>query len=151
MKLYQGTAFWSLFQLGVAAAIMPARAISADLPVVDSPRQPVTDQYHGVSVTDDYQWLENAGSPPVREWTQKENERTRSFFNGLNYCEGIAKQLMALRSEESARYSELTERHGRIFGLRFKPPAQQPVLVCFSSLESTAPPQTVFDPNLYNT
>jgi hypothetical protein len=66
MKLYQAPAFWSFFQLAVAAAIMPARAISADLPVVDSPRQPVTDQYHGVSVTDDYQWLENAGSPPVR-------------------------------------------------------------------------------------
>jgi prolyl oligopeptidase len=151
MRFFTGPAHRFLFQLGIAAVLMPGWGFSAELPVVDTPRQPVAEVYHGTRVTDDYQWLENASSPAVREWTRKQNERTRKYFDGLPYREGIAQQLMQLRSQESARYSGLTEKKGRIFALRFKPPAQQPVLVSLSSLESADAPQTVFDPNLYDT
>src|SRR5436305_3168365 len=82
---------------------------------------------------------------------QKQNERTRVFFSRLPYREGIAQQLMQLRSEESARYFGLEERKGKIFALRFKPPAQQPVLVRLSSLDPPALWKPVFDPNTYNT
>jgi prolyl oligopeptidase len=140
-----------LFSLGVTAALIPGWLYSADLPAVDTPRQSVAEVYHGTRVTDDYQWLENASSPTVREWTRKQNERTRKYFDGLSYREGIAQQLMQLRTQESARYAGLTEKKGRIFALRFKPPAQQPVLVILPSLESADAPQTVFDPNLYDT
>jgi prolyl oligopeptidase len=124
---------------------------AAALPVVPAAREPVTNVYHGVAVVDDYQWLENASSPPVREWTRLENERTRDYFSHLPYRDGIAQQLTQLLSEESARYSALQERKGRIFALRFKPPAQQPVLVRLSSLYPPALWKTVFDPNAYNT
>jgi prolyl oligopeptidase len=151
MSLAIGRTNRVLFCIGVAAGLFPGLGSAADLPAVEAPRQPVTEVYHGTRVTDDYQWLENASSPAVREWTRKQNERTRKYFDGLPYREGIAEQLMQLRSEESARYSGLTEKKGRIFALRFKPPAQQPVLVSLSSLEFADAPQTVFDPNLYNT
>lgn len=106
---------------------------------------------HGVVVMDDYQWLEEAGAPAMQEWTRRENQRTRTYFTRLLFRDGIAQQLTQLRGEESARYSDLQERHGRIFALRFKPPAQQPVLVRLSSLEAPALWRTVFDPNAYNT
>jgi prolyl oligopeptidase len=80
-----------------------------------------------------------------------ENERTRAYFAQLPFRDGIAQQLTQLRGEESARYNDLQERKGRIFALRFKPPAQQPVLVRLSSLEPPALWRTVFDPNAYNT
>ena len=38
-------------------------------------------------------------------------------------------------------------RKGRIFAMRFKPPAQQPVLVRLSSLDPPALWRPVFDPN----
>ena len=100
---------------------------------------------------DDYQWLETASAPAVREWTRLENERTRDYYARVPFRDGIAQQLLQLRSEESARYYDLQERKGRIFALRFKPPAQQPVLVRLSSLEAPALWRTVFDPNAYNT
>jgi prolyl oligopeptidase len=133
------------------ALLLPLVTAAQPLPSVPAPRQPVTNTYHGLTLTDDYQWLENASAPEVREWTRQENERTRAFFTQLPYREGIAQQLMQLRSEESARYSSLDWKQGRIFALRFKPPAQQPLLIRLSSLEPPALWKTVFDPNTYDT
>ena len=127
-------------------ALLPQCASAAALPSVPAPPQPVTNVYHGVAVVDGYQWLEDASAAAVREWTRLENERTRAYFARLPFRDGIAQQLTQLRGEESARYSGLQERKGRIFALRFKPPAQQPVLVRLSSLAAPALWRTVFDP-----
>ncbi len=123
---------------------------SLELPRVPAQPQPVTNHYHEVTVVDNYQWLENATAPAVREWTRLENERTRAYFGQLAYRAGLAQHITALRSEESARFSGLEWRRGKWFALRFKPPAQQPVLVRLSSLQPPALWQTVFDPNQYN-
>jgi prolyl oligopeptidase len=129
----------------------PALFAAANLPTVPTPQHPVTNYYHGVAVADDYQWLEESGTPPVRDWTREQNERTAEYFGRLPYREGIAQQLTQLRSEESARYGGFQWKKGRIFALRFKPPAQQPVLVRLSTLEPPALWKPVFDPNKYNT
>ncbi len=121
------------------------------LPLVPAARQPVTNTYHGVVVVDDYQWLEDAPAPQVREWTRLENERTRAYFSRLKYREGLAQQLTQIRSEESARFFGMSEKQGRLFAMRFKPPAQQPVLIRLSSLYPPALWKPVFDPNAYNT
>ena len=138
-------------KVALLLVVLPRLALAATLPSVPAPRQPATNVYHGVAVVDDYQWLETASAPAVREWTRLENERTREYYARLPFRDGIAQQLLQLRSEESARYFDLQERKGRIFALRFKPPAQQPVLVRLSSLEAPALWRTVFDPNTYNT
>jgi len=138
-----------VFLLGLIASAISGRAQT--LPVVPSRQHPVTNIYHGVAVLDNYQWLEDASAPEVRDWMRQQNERTRTYFSRLPYREGISQQLLQLRSEESARFFGLDERKGKIFALRFKPPAQQPVLVRLSSLNAPALWHTVFDPNAYNT
>src|SRR5262249_55810803 len=109
-------------------------ALAGPLPSVPTERHAVTNTYHVISVADDYQWLEDAKAPEVREWMRLENERTRAYFKSLPYRDGIAQQLLQLRSDESARVFGLDERKAHIFALRFKPPAQQPILVRYSSL-----------------
>jgi prolyl oligopeptidase len=142
--------FWLRFT-ALPLVCVPFLAPGAALPKVPTERQPVTNTYHEVSVVDDYQWLEDPAAPAVREWTRAENERTRGYYSGLPYREGIAQQLMQLRSDESARVMDLEERKGRYFALRSKPPAQQPVLILLSSLSAPALWRPVFDPNAYNT
>ena len=126
-------------------------APAASRPSVATPTHPVTNTYHGVTVVDNYQWLEDASAPAVKDWTRAQNERTRAYFDRLPFRDGIAQQLMQLRSEESARYLGLQWKKGRYFALRFKPPAQQPVLVRLSSIDPPALWRPVFDPNNYNT
>lgn len=142
------------FLLGRALALLLLLPLNSDadsLPNVSTSREPVTNSYHGTMVVDDYQWLEDASAPAVREWTRAQNTRTREYFSYLPYRDGIAQQLTQLRSEESARYYGLQWKRGRLFALRFKPPAQQPVLVRLSSVEPPALWRTVFDPNQYST
>jgi prolyl oligopeptidase len=126
-------------------------ATAGTLPSVPTATEPVTNLYHGVTVVDNYQWLEDASAASVRDWVRAQNERTRAYFSQLPYHEGIAEQLMQIRSEESARYFDVAYRRGHIFALRFKPPAQQPVMVRLSSLEPPALWKPVFDPNAFNT
>ena len=146
MRFRQLTNWLCLFGLCFGAA-------AASLPSVPTQRQAVTNNYHGEAVIDPYQWLENVGGPgsPVKNWTGLQNERTRDYYSRLPYRDGIAQQLAQLRGEESARYGALHEKKGRIFALRFKPPAQQPVLIRLSSLNAPALWRPVFDPNTYNT
>ncbi|HEY5914832.1 MAG TPA: S9 family peptidase, partial [Verrucomicrobiae bacterium] len=142
------------FLIRRAVVLLPmtaALSFGADLPRVPAPVHPVTNVYHGVSVTDNYQWLEEASAAEVREWAGEENARTRTYFAGLPYREGLAEQLRQLRGDESARFGGLEWRKGRYFALRFKPPQQQPVLVRLASLEPPALWRPVFDPNAYNT
>ncbi len=132
------------------AAVVPG-LFSATLPQVPTPQHLVTNVYHGVAVVDAYQWLENPNSPEIKQWVAEENARTRAYFVELPYREGLAQQLEQLRSDESARFGSLEWRNGRYFALRFKPPAQQPVLVRLASLQPPALWRAAFDPNAYNT
>jgi prolyl oligopeptidase len=141
--------FWSATWSALLIPFVGSAAPS--LSSVPASREPVTNTYHKVSVLDDYQWLENAAAPNVREWSRRQNERTRDYYSRLPYRNGIADRLMKLRSEESARYLGLVEKKGTLFALRFKPPAQQPVMIRLDSLDAPDNARVVFDPNKYDT
>ena len=59
-------------------------------------KQPVTDTYHGVTVTDDYRWLEEAGTPAVTAWTTAQNRHTRNALDALPERPAIEARLTKL-------------------------------------------------------
>ncbi len=121
------------------------------LPSVPTPREPVTNSYHGVTVVDDYQWLEAATNPAVRDWTRQQNERTRRYYDQLEFRDGLTQALNELIAEEPASYGVGDQRGGIIFATRNKPPAQQPVLIRLKSLQAPVLRKVIFDPNAWNT
>lgn len=123
----------------------------AQLPTVPTPREPMTNSYHGVTVVDDYQWLETTTNPAVRDWTRQQNARTRGYFDQLEFHDGLATALAELIAEEPASYAVGHDRGGIIFATRNKPPAQQPVLVRLKSLQAPILSKVIFDPNIWNT
>ena len=48
-----------------------------------APKKPVTNEYHGVKVEDDYQWLENDNDPAVKAWSDAQNQKTRAYLDKL--------------------------------------------------------------------
>ena len=141
----------AVFPVILGLSLVAASAGFAQLPAIPTAREPVTNIYHGVAVVDDYQWLEDAANPAVRDWTRRQNERTRAWFDKLEFHDGLEQELSELIADESASYGLADCRGGIIFATRFKPPAQQPVLVRLKSVYPPALRKVVFDPNAWNT
>jgi prolyl oligopeptidase len=113
----------------------------------ETPKRPVTDEYFGVTVTDDYRWLENWDDPAVKQWSAAENARTREYFDDLPARAAIRDRLKQFIAGGSASYFNLQFRAGMLFAEKYQPPQQQPTLVVMRSADDPASAKIVFDPN----
>src|SRR5580700_10025761 len=104
----------------------------------DTPTHPVTEEYQGVRVTDDYRWLENWDDPAVRQWSDAQNRYARQHLDALPMRAALQKELQRLLANPSPRYRSLAERHGKLFALKTLPPKEQPFLVTFNSPDDLA-------------
>ena len=126
-------------------AAMSPFARSAEPP--PTPRTPVTDEYHGVKVVDDYRWLENADDPAVKAWSAAENRYSRAWLDALPDRAGIEAKLTEWYSKDTPGYGDVASRPGRLFALKFQPPKQQPMIVTLTSPNDLASEKVVLDPN----
>ncbi|HEY3411695.1 MAG TPA: prolyl oligopeptidase family serine peptidase [Armatimonadota bacterium] len=131
-----------------AAALSAASTVVAAPPALPpTPKKPVADVYHGVSVTDDYRWLEDGNDPAVRKWSDAQNKRTHAILDAQPQRSPIAKRLRALYAGKSVSYYDLQLRGGTLFAIKSQPPKQQPFLVALKSTEETRSERIVLDPN----
>jgi prolyl oligopeptidase len=113
----------------------------------EAPKKPVINEYQGVKVQDDYQWLEDDADPAVKAWSDAQNQRTRAYLDKLPDRAGIEKQLTEWYAKTSPSYSGLVSRPGILFALKFQPPKQQPMLVTLASADDLKSEKMVLDPN----
>jgi prolyl oligopeptidase len=111
-------------------------------------RVPVTDEYHGVKVVDDYRWLEDGGDPKVKEWSGAQNAWARATLDRLPGRDVLRAEVTRLRKIALHRYGQLRFAGGTLFALKTEPPKQQPLLVTLASEDEPASARVVLDPNL---
>lgn len=116
----------------------------------DTPKHPVTDEYHGVKVADDYRWLENWDNPETKQWSHDENARTRAYLDRLPMRVAVKERFRQLISASSPRYYNLQFRGGLLFAMNYRPPLQQPMLVALRSADDPGSAKVIFDPNTAN-
>jgi prolyl oligopeptidase len=114
-------------------------------------KRTVTNEYHGVKVADDFQWLEKAGDPEVKKWSATQNEAARRYLDKLETRAFVHDYLERLFAKTSPNYSSLVWRAGKLFLLKFQPPAQQSVLITLTSPNDLKTEKVVLDPNQLNT
>lgn len=73
---------------------------------------PVTDDYHGRKVIDNYRWLEDVESDETAQWVEAENNVTRAYLDALPSREPMRKRLEQLWNYE--RFS-LPEKEGSTY------------------------------------
>jgi prolyl oligopeptidase len=112
--------------------------------------RPVTNLYHGVTVVDNYRWLENFNDPEVKQWSAAQNALTRDYLDHLPIRSNIVKRLEKIYAKTSASYSGIVSRPGLLFAMKFQPPAQQPWLITLKSPDDPSSERVVLDPNKLN-
>ena len=120
-------------------------------PAPQAQKKPVANEYHGITVEDPYQWLENDEDSQVKAWSYAQNQRTRQYLDKLPDRAAIEKQLKEWYAKTSPSYFSLVSRPGLLFAMKFQPPKQQPLLVTLSSADDLKSEKVVLDPNLLDT
>lgn len=133
--------------LCAAALGAASTAVAAPPALPPTPKKPVTDVYHGVSVTEDYRWLEDGADPVVRKWSDAQNKHTHAILDAQPQRAVIAKKLRALHAGKSVSYYGLQPRQGMLLAMKNQPPKQQPFLVALKSADDTKSERVVLDPN----
>jgi prolyl oligopeptidase len=124
-------------------------AFAASAP--DTPKKPVTTEYHGVTVEDPYQWLEADDDSQVKAWSDAQNQRTRKYLDSLPDRAAIEAKLQEWYAKTSPNYFSLMSRPGILFAMKFQPPKQQPILVTLQSADNLKSEKVVLDPNVLDT
>ncbi len=145
------TRSFTIAAAGLFLAVSTHRAIGWPKQRSDPPPKtekiPVTDSYHGVSVVDDYRWLENGDDPKVKAWVDAQNAYSQAYLSKLPQRAGIVDFLKATRQKAQVQYSDLVYAGGRLFALKHDPQKSASSLVVFRSPEDQASERTVVDLN----
>ena len=129
----------------MAAGVAAAQSPSAKLP--ETPKRPVEDRYFGVTVREDYRWLENWSDPDVKAWSEAENGVTRHYLDSLPDRPAILRRVEELSRSLTPAYRSLSWRGGALFAIKDQPPKQQPMLVRLGSLDDLTQETVLVDPN----
>src|SRR5215813_14579422 len=131
-----------------AVALGAASALAAAGPSYPpTPKHPVSDTYHGVTVTEDYRWLEDDASPEVKRWVAEQNAVTRGVIDAVTQRAEIGSRVAELLRTAPVRRYDFQYRGGKLFALKIDPPKNQPILVVLPSSGDVAAERVVLDPN----
>jgi prolyl oligopeptidase len=124
----------------------------ADTPVAPpaTPRQPVTEDFHGTQVIDPYRWLENAKDPAVQKWTEEQFRYARAMLDQNPDLPAIRQRVKELMTYQSPSYGGLIERGGKLFAIKSQPPKNQAFLITLESVDRPDSARVVLDPNVLN-
>jgi prolyl oligopeptidase len=131
----------------------PPVAMASPLPATRPPpvpaaHRPVTHDYWGTHVTDDFEWLEDGKSAEVSAFTDAQNAHARSVLDGLAERAPVRTRVAQLLGASSADYLAIKPRAGSLFVFVAQPPKQQAVLVMRAESGEASTEKVVLDPNL---
>ena len=126
---------------------LPAAVLFADDPTA-TPKKPVTDDYHGVKIVDDYRWLENADDSETKAWTAAQSKTARAYLDRQSTLPALKKRLKTLMTLTSPGYSAIQKRGETFFALKAELKKDQAILVTFAKLTEADTAKVLVDPNV---
>lgn len=128
--------------------LTPLLAIAIAIAPPPTAKSPVTDTFHGVTVTEDYRWLEDWEKPEVKAWSEAQNAYTRSILDKLPNVEAIRERVTQIMSAQEPSYSGVHAAAGKVLAMKRQPPKQQPMLVVMDSAFHPDTERVLLDPGV---
>lgn len=122
--------------------VLPATAM--DHP--ETRRANTVDVYHGVKVSDPYQWLEDWSSQEVKSWSAAQNSVARKALDQLPGRAAIAKDVEAVVVADTLSYYSGERVGDQAWFIKYAPPKQQPFLVQVNAVVDDRAERIIFDP-----
>jgi prolyl oligopeptidase len=140
-----------IFSAAVAGAGVGAASAAAADGTPDYPpaaKHPVAETLHGVTIVDDYRWMEDDAAPEVKAWVREENALTRKVLDAVAQRPEIARRVGdLLRTRTVSRY-DFQYRGGVVFAMKNAPPKDQPALVVLPRMLDVRRERVVLDPTV---
>src|SRR6185437_9134731 len=105
-----------------------ATAVCAQSAPPVAPIRPVTDDYFGTKVVDNYRYFENLKDPEVQQWMKQQADYTRATLDALPGRAALVDRITALIRSIPALVTGLEIVGGRYYTLRTPSGAQSPKL-----------------------
>jgi prolyl oligopeptidase len=126
MRRWRAGHRWAAGWLILLTGLAPMSVGALDAPPV-APIQPVTDDYFGTQVVDNYRYLENVKDPQVQAWMKGQAEYTRAELDQLPGRQALLDRIHALSNSDTRRMA-FVRRGERYFYRLFEPNAALPKL-----------------------
>ncbi len=111
-------------------------------------RVPVSETFHGVTVVDDYRWMENDAASEVKAWVREQNALTRRVLDAVAERKEIARRVGNLLGAQAVTRDDIRYRGGVVFALKLAPPRNQPALVVMPATLDVSQERVVLDPTV---
>ena len=105
-------------------------------------RVPVTDDYFGMKVTDNYRWLENMKDSTVVNWFKAQADYTNSYLDKIPGRDSLVEAFKKLDALTPVRITDIVRKNNRYFYKKILPIEKEGKLYFFSNptpLHSTHP------------
>ena len=114
--------------LGVLTTALAASTALAQSVPPKAPIRPVTDDYFGTKVVDNYRYFENLQDPEVQQWMKQQADYTRATLESLPGYSALLKRVSEIGESAPARAFNLQIVDGRYYTLRTPGGSQSPAL-----------------------
>jgi prolyl oligopeptidase len=112
-----------------------------------TPEKPVTDDYFGTKITDNYQWLEDLKSPEVQTWFKAESDYSHSIIDKIPSRETLYNRMKQVQEMGGDSYSYAKQRGNLYFYLKTK--KNEKLSKLYTRDISTGKETLIFDPETY--
>jgi prolyl oligopeptidase len=117
----------SLLSLLFSALLVASRVVALPPPPA-APVRPVTDDYFGTKIVDNYRYMENLKDQEVQKWMKAQADYTRQTLDSLPGYPALLRRIAEVDSSEPAQVSGVQIVGGRYYSLRTPQSAQSPKL-----------------------
>lgn len=112
-----------------------------------TPEIPVTDDYFGTKITDNYQWLENLKSPEVQTWFKAESDYSHIIIDKIPNRETLYNRMKQVQEMGGDSYSYAKQRGNLYFYIKTK--KNEKLSKLYTRDISTGKETLIFDPETY--